>query len=203
MAMPSRWREHWRSRYRESGFTLEELLRAADTACYMAKEKGRNRVHVYRADDSEVYPARRNAMVARIQRPWTKGACVCFPNRSLACARSQAGAHCEILLRMLDERGDLVRRRFYRRGKVWLMPPSIDGSSPKRSKPTRASSRRDARSIQTCSINLSGKSIGDDSFLDFLRTQARRRRAYTPSVSKSQKRRLSRTCPRPCISLNN
>ncbi len=34
--------------------TLETSLRAADMACYMAKEKGRNRVQVYHADDSEL-----------------------------------------------------------------------------------------------------------------------------------------------------
>ena len=34
--------------------TLEASLRAADMACYMAKEKGRNRVQVYHADDSEL-----------------------------------------------------------------------------------------------------------------------------------------------------
>jgi predicted signal transduction protein with EAL and GGDEF domain len=34
--------------------TLEASLRAADMACYMAKEKGRNRVQVYHPDDSEL-----------------------------------------------------------------------------------------------------------------------------------------------------
>ena len=29
-------------------------MRAADMACYMAKEKGRNRVQVYHEDDSEL-----------------------------------------------------------------------------------------------------------------------------------------------------
>ena len=35
-------------------FTLAEVLSAADAACYMAKEKGRNRVQVYHPEDSEL-----------------------------------------------------------------------------------------------------------------------------------------------------
>ena len=33
---------------------MEETLRAADMACYMAKEKGRNRVQVYHPSDAEL-----------------------------------------------------------------------------------------------------------------------------------------------------
>ena len=34
--------------------SLAELLKDADAACYMAKDKGRNRIHVYHAEDSEI-----------------------------------------------------------------------------------------------------------------------------------------------------
>jgi diguanylate cyclase (GGDEF)-like protein len=34
----------------ESG-TLTDVLSAADSACYVAKEQGRNRIHVYESDD--------------------------------------------------------------------------------------------------------------------------------------------------------
>ena len=37
----------------ESG-TIADVLSAADAACYLAKDKGRNRVHVYSPDDSEL-----------------------------------------------------------------------------------------------------------------------------------------------------
>jgi diguanylate cyclase (GGDEF)-like protein len=33
---------------------LKEVLRSADNACYVAKNKGKNRVYVYQDDDKEV-----------------------------------------------------------------------------------------------------------------------------------------------------
>ena len=161
----------------EGGSTLEEVLRAADAACYMAKEKGRNRVNVYRADDSEV-SSRQGEMewVARIQRALDEGRFRLFSQQIVSLQQSSKhGTHCEILLRMLDERGDLVPpARFIPSAEKYGLMPALDRWVVTQAFESYASLVTQSRAvpIQTCSINLSGKSIGDDSFLDFLRTQA-------------------------------
>ncbi len=155
-------------------FTLAEVLRAADTACYMAKEKGRNRVQVYHADDSEL-TLRQGEMewVGRLQRALDDNRFVLYSQDIQPINRRGAqGVHCELLVRMLDEQGKMVPpMAFIPAAERYNLMPAIDRWVIRTAVGMLARMRDGGEAIELCSINLSGASIGDDRFLDFVRAQ--------------------------------
>ncbi len=85
------------------------ILSAADEACYTAKDNGRNRVHVYRPDDRELVQ-RRGEMrwIARIGSALEDKRFRLFYQTISPLAGASADVYYEILLRMLDEEGNIV-----------------------------------------------------------------------------------------------
>lgn len=155
-------------------FTLAEVLRAADAACYMAKEKGRNRVQIYHPKDYEL-SMRQGEMewVGRIHRALDEGRFRLYSQEIADLRRPRRpGAHFELLVRMIDERGELVPpMSFIPAAERYNLMPKIDGwvvgTALSILRRLRASG-----SIQdgdTCCINLSGTSVGDERFLEALR----------------------------------
>jgi diguanylate cyclase (GGDEF)-like protein/PAS domain S-box-containing protein len=161
----------------EDGFTLAEVLRAADTACYVAKEKGRNRVHLYSADDSEV-SLKQGEMewVARIQKALDENRFRLYAQEIVSLRPSIGpGTHFEILIRMLDEQGNLVfPGAFIPAAERYGLMQAVDRWVVATAFETYAQHASDnpGHAIETCSINLSGASIGDEGFLEFVQTQA-------------------------------
>ena len=161
----------------ERDHTLTEVLRSADTACYVAKENGRNRVHVYSTDDVEVtFKQGEMEWVARIQKALEEDRFRLYA-QEIASLNPDAtdGTHYELLLRMLDEQGNLIPPgRFIGAAERYGLMQLIDRWVVTTAFETYAnlSNAEDQGLIQTCSINLSGASVGDESFLEFLQTQA-------------------------------
>jgi diguanylate cyclase (GGDEF)-like protein/PAS domain S-box-containing protein len=157
-------------------FTLTEVLSVADSACYMAKEKGRNRVHVFHREDSEL-SIRQGEMewVARIHEALEKGRLCLYAQEIVPTgAREKAGSHFELLVRMLDERGKLIPpMAFIPAAERYNLMPMIDRWVIRTAFSTLASMRDQARGAQIdmCSINLSAASLGDERSLEYVREQ--------------------------------
>ena len=103
-----------------------ELLSIADMACYVAKDQGRNRIHVYNESD-ETVSQRRSEMqwIQRLQDNMANNSLVLYRQqiRSL-----QGGAsHNEILLRMFDDDGSIITPdRFIPAAERYNIMPAVD-----------------------------------------------------------------------------
>lgn len=163
--------------FANAGMTLEEVLRAADVACYMAKEKGRNRVQLH--SDGDTALRQRFGEMAWVQRLHA----ALEENRfrlhaqeiaSLSDDVAEDGAHIEILLRLTDEGGNYVTpQSFIPAAERYGLMPAIDRWVVRNTFGTLAARLADPRAtpVTTCAINLSGATFGDETFLAFMREQ--------------------------------
>jgi diguanylate cyclase (GGDEF)-like protein len=162
--------------------SLTDVLSAADAACYMAKDKGRNRVQLYRPHDSEM-SIRRGEMewVSRIQRALEEGRFTLYTQRIHPVdGRDSPAGHQELLVRMLDERGGVIPpMAFIPAAERYGMMPLIDQWVVQ-----DACSRISSLGADCCTfaLNISGTSIGDERFLEFVRDLFKRYRMPPRSI---------------------
>ncbi|MDN6861756.1 MULTISPECIES: EAL domain-containing protein [Pseudomonas] len=154
--------------------TLEASLRAADMACYMAKEKGRNRVQVYHADDSELSVRfGEMAWVQRLHMALEENRFCLYSQEIAALNHTEGGSgHIEILLRLHDESGRIILpESFIPAAERYGLITSLDRWVVENvfAIIARCLHERPGRPMAMCAINLSGITIGDDDFLGFLR----------------------------------
>lgn len=158
--------------------SVADILRAADAACYAAKDRGRNRVQVYQPDDTEL--ARRQGEMQWVSRIHDALAADRFQLYFQPIRRPGAiaeGAGLEILVSMRDEDGGLVPPgAFIPAAERYNLMPSIDRWVVSRTFESFAEHwrRRPPNGDGACFINLSGTSLMDDSFLPFVEEELAR-----------------------------
>jgi diguanylate cyclase (GGDEF)-like protein/PAS domain S-box-containing protein len=162
----------------ESLATVSDALSAADQACYLAKDNGRNRVQFYRPDD-QVMRARHGEMrwVERLNRALELDQFALFaqeirPVGSAAGHGTLETSHFEILIRMIDSDGTLIApMAFIPAAERYGLMPKIDRWVIANACANLAALRERHGTIPTCMINLSGASVTDPGMVDFVRSQ--------------------------------
>lgn len=149
-----------------------DVFVAADQACRLAKENGRGRLQIYLDDDESMTRSRRAMQwVAGIQRHLAEGRLRLYAQgiHPLA-ARADAGAHFEVLVRQVDDAGQVhspvgVIMAAEQSG----MMDAIDRFVVRQAMRMIGALPRNAmRRLDTCAINLSGISLAREGLLDFL-----------------------------------
>jgi diguanylate cyclase (GGDEF)-like protein/PAS domain S-box-containing protein len=152
----------------ESSENLTHILRAADAACYMAKDEGRNRIHVFREDDAAL--ARRHREIQwTIHIPQALAEDrfrLCFQPIVSMSALDHPPQHHELLLRLENPQGQLVppgaflpaAERYHLIAKIdaWVIRKALGWLN-------RHPTYLDR--LHLCAINLSGLSLGNEDFL--------------------------------------
>ncbi|HHC72754.1 MAG TPA: EAL domain-containing protein [Thiotrichales bacterium] len=153
-----------------------ELLALADSACYLAKEQGGNRIHVHHEGDSQL-DQRLGQMnwVYRITEAFAEQRFVLFAQaiRPLLPETGLPRCH-EILLRMRDDEGNLIPpSQYVAAAERYRRMPDIDRwvvvNAFRQIHHYVERSRAGGGEVDRCfAINLSGQSLGDDRTLRFV-----------------------------------
>ena len=153
-----------------------EVLSAADSACYAAKNKGRNRIQFYEPNDLELLSQRGERQWSLQIKQALAGNRFCLYRQAIASMANSHETSYEVLLRMIDDQGNLVLpARFIPAAERYNLMPAIDlwviktFFSYQEQTLTEDSSTADIDSSTLHFINLSGNSIGDPLFLEFIK----------------------------------
>jgi len=158
-------------------------LSAADAACYAAKNRGRNRLCIYQAGDIELVRQQDEIYwVGQIANALEENRFQLY-QQAIAPAKPEScfQEHYEVLLRLIDEDGELVMPAdFMPSAERYNLMPAIDRWIVRTLFSSQGSYYRqvwqDCQAQEssckcTYAINLSGATINDEQFIDFLRSQ--------------------------------
>jgi len=154
---------------RESG-TLEELLAAADTACYVAKRQGTGHVAVYSARDEAL--ARHTGEIQWLQRLQTalrENRFYLAHQQIVPTHEDEGGPAMEVLVRLQDESGhELLPADFMRAAERYRLMGLVDRWVVQTTLAALGRGAIPVPSHRSVAINISGQTLGDAQFLEFV-----------------------------------
>ncbi len=151
--------------------SLQDVMSAADSACYVAKQQGRGQVHVYSARDEAVARERGDIQ-------WLRELQSALHEDSFELAvqpilsmneRPDSGPSAEVLIRLPDERGKIGdSAEFLRPADRYQLMPQIDRWVINATLAAISSGEIKLPGMRSVAINISGQTLGDEAFLSFV-----------------------------------
>ncbi len=154
---------------------LNELMKHADAACYAAKELGRNRIHVFHHLD-ETLAQRQGEMqwVTKIYRALESDQFCLFAQRIEPLNSASKECHYELLLRMCEHDGKIYPPgSFLPAAERYNLISKIDRWVIQHALKVLSLHPEFLEEVKYVSINISGQSLTEDSFIEFVIDQLR------------------------------
>jgi diguanylate cyclase (GGDEF)-like protein len=155
---------------RESG-TIKELLSAADSACYVAKQRGRGQVHVYSVKD-EASARQRGEIhwLGLLQSALKEDRFEIYSQPIIALSGAgQGGPAVEVLLRLRDDDNNIVLpKQFIQAAERYQLMASVDRWMVQATLAAIGQGAIRLPEGRSCSINISGQTLSEGSFLEFV-----------------------------------
>lgn len=153
------------------GGSLEDLMSAADSACYVAKQRGRGQVHVYSARDEAIARERGDIQWLRqLQSALHENRFELAVQPIIATGSGvESGPSIEVLIRLPDEHGRYTNSaEFLRPAERYQLMPQIDRWVLNAALSAISANEIRLPGKRSCAINISGQTLGDEGFLGFV-----------------------------------
>ncbi|RQS74448.1 EAL domain-containing protein [Burkholderia sp. Bp8963] len=151
--------------------SVDAIMQQVDSACYTAKDAGRNRIHVWTPTD-QAMRARKDEMdwVRRLRQALDENRFVLYAQEIIPLQTPATSKRFEVLLRLNGEEGKLIPPgEFLPAAERFHIASRIDRWVVNQVFRWMASYSDKLDHIEYVSVNISGQSIGDAEFLDYIR----------------------------------
>lgn len=157
--------------YPSHGLTADDLIAAADTAMYQAKEAGKNRFAVYAPEDGRRHRMQEHLMwVSRTRAALEEDRFLLYLQPILDLRRRRISQY-EVLLRMVGDGGEVIPpSAFLDVAEQFGLIRDIDLHVVRKAIRLLEDLQRAGHDL-SLEVNLSGKSISDPAFLDLIRRE--------------------------------
>jgi len=155
----------------ESTSGIASVMSAADAACYIAKESGRNRVQIAHLGDRRMQQRQGEMQWAsRLKQALADDRFTLYYQPVVPCAGGSCRErHIEILLRMIDEDGTLIRPgTFLPAAEKYNLAANIDSWVISRIMEWQVQHTTAAHTPPTITVNLSGQTLRSPEMLKFI-----------------------------------